>query len=315
MQSVVELTVMGRRTGGSGPSGRSAHTGRSAMRMTVLLRMGTAALCLAGIATADTIIGSIPGLTPTGYPIGNLNQEYVDCGTDGSSACGPSAATNSFVMLQNRYPTIYDHSLVPYAGTSPTQSEMAVVANELVPLMDCDDVDGTYIENFIYGKWTYIEAQVPDKTVYQAYVAGSWTWRDNPNGTSGYDNGGQPSWVTRGAPTAEWLAAELNDGEDVEIFIEYDSGGAHYLTLGEITFDTETNIGSIGFMDSLTGAWGTADITGLNTWGYLTLDYGNGSTLWHAVSESPVPEPGTYFLFALGTITLLIRARGRSRAS
>ena len=42
---------------------------------------------------------------------GDLNQNSIP--VIGSLACGPTAALNSFVYLQNSHPGIYGHSLVP----------------------------------------------------------------------------------------------------------------------------------------------------------------------------------------------------------
>jgi len=280
-------------------------------------------LLFASIAEAAIITGSTPGFNPmTGFPLGNLNQNQTNC-TGGQNGCGPTAAVNSFVMLQNLYPQTYDKSLVPSAaaGNNPTQAEMAAIANQLgdsepmnpnpTTYMDCQSCNGTYIENFIYGKQKYMEEKVPGKTVYNAYVGGTFEWRNNPGGTPGYNNGGQPGYVTRGAPTAAWLAGELSRGEDVEIFIERTNGTSHYLTLNSISFNDATNTGTIGAIDPLTGGPVTANITGLNGDGYLTLNYSAGSTLFHAVSESPVPEPGTWVLTLIGTVAILLRVRRR----
>ena len=99
------------------------------IRFTKSLALTT--LLLAGhVAQATIITGSIPGgINPqfgnNSYPYGNLDQHNTGCTAGGVNGCGPTAATNSFVMLQNLYPGIYDKNLVPYAGAQPTQPEMA----------------------------------------------------------------------------------------------------------------------------------------------------------------------------------------------
>jgi hypothetical protein len=276
-------------------------------------------LLVAGTWAANAAI--ITGATPGGPgQFGDLQQANTNC-TGGTNGCGPTAAVNSFVMLQERYPSLYGELLVPSAaaGNDPTQNEMAAVANQLgdselanpnpTMYMDCQACNGTYIENFITGKYKYIEEQAPGVTRYKAYMGGTFAWRNDPgNVTPGFNNGGQPSWVTRGAPTAEWLAAELNHGEDIEVFVEYTNGNSHYLTLFSLSFDDQNNTGTMGFIDPLTGGVVNSNITGL-AGGYLTLNYGGGATLFHAVSESPVPEPGTWLLLSFGSVALLFKAR------
>lgn len=270
-----------------------------------VLRLAYAILLFSSISAQAAVIS---GSTPGGAGLfGNLNQNDTNCGVGGSEGCGPTAAVNSFIMLQNKYPTIYGTNLVP-AGQAVNVANTLGTGN----YMDCAACGGTYIENFIFGKQKYIEEKVPGKTVYKAYVAPGFAWRNDPGGvTPGYNNGGQPGYVTRAAPPVQWLADELNHGEDLEIYVGYNAGGAHYLTLHSIMFDTATNMGTIGFIDPLTGAAGNANITGL-AGGFLTLSYGGGSTLFHAVSESPIPEPGTWVLLSLGTATLLLRRRKKA---
>lgn len=286
-----------------------------------LARSGAWVFAMLLLFTFTSPAAVITGATPGGAGVfGTLNQNNTACVGGGmNQGCGPTAAVNSFVMLQNLYSNIYGENLVPSsaAGNNPTQAEMAAIADRLgdadadpINYMGCVQCNGTFIENFIYGKQTYIESRVPNRTTYRAVVADGFTWRNNPGGTVGYNNGGQPGYVTRGAPTATWIATELSHGEDVEIFVGYNAGGAHYLTLHSISFDDATNMGTIGFVDPATGAAGTSNITGLSG-GYMTLNYGGGSTLFHAVSESPAPEPGTWVLMAIGTAALLLRARTR----
>jgi hypothetical protein len=51
-------------------------------------------------------------IDPTMY--GNLKQKDVpECPNE---ACGPTAAVNSMVFLQNMYPGIFDHNFVGFPG-------------------------------------------------------------------------------------------------------------------------------------------------------------------------------------------------------
>ncbi len=102
---------------------------------------------------------------------GDLDQHNTDCKRNG---CGPTAAVNSFVFLQNQYPLIYGDMLVPSATSTPTQTEQADVANDLGSYMKTCCARGTYWGNFITGKQAYIDDVAPDTTVSSAQADYAW---------------------------------------------------------------------------------------------------------------------------------------------
>src|SRR2546423_13866432 len=92
---------------------------------------------------------------------GHLDQHRSNCV---EQACGPTAAVNSFVFLQNKYPDIYGMEL-----TGDTYDSWMGTANELLDqhYMDCDcgrDGSGTTIEDFISGKQKYLNDFAPGTT-------------------------------------------------------------------------------------------------------------------------------------------------------
>ena len=220
---------------------------------------------------------------------GDLNQHEI-LGW-GNVACGPTAAVNSFVYLQNKYPGVYDDKLVP-AGAGA----MLGVAQTLggPGYMNTIANDTTYHDDFIWGKMTYIEQKVPGVTVYEAQDQWSWT------------NHAQPAWVQSGLPKWEFIYNELVACEDVEILISW-SEGAHYVTLSSFHWndvDNDLTIEEgekawIDFIDPWTGAYGTASIWQDAYGGSIETDYEAGSYISMAVSESPIPEPLT--LLAVGS--------------
>ncbi|HET6183173.1 MAG TPA: hypothetical protein VFA03_06210 [Acetobacteraceae bacterium] len=251
---------------------------------------------------------------------GNLNQGDTQCP---NVACGPTAAVNSFIFLQNRWPKVYGDRLVP-EGADPAAEyqNMIDVANTLGGgeyMNTCTCGTGTFIEQFIVGKQYYIDAMAPNTTTYGAEV--TTTWRDNPGGNH---VGAKPAYVhDKTAPTIEWLAEQLNAGEDVELFINGTKGN-HYVVLTQIEYDENLKTGYINFVDSnqpgngmVAGVptIGSADITGFDPddmdilLSSTDLSYlGGGLNIVNAVSESPIPEPG-----GLAVLAALLVAIGALR--
>jgi hypothetical protein len=86
------------------------------MRKILRLLLGPpvlAVLCFASLAVAGPITYN-PQLDPMDKLFGHLNQHDTICGAMG---CGPTAALNSLVFLQNKYPTTYGTDLVPAVTT------------------------------------------------------------------------------------------------------------------------------------------------------------------------------------------------------
>jgi hypothetical protein len=240
---------------------------------------------------------------------GNLDQDNVPF--MGGCACGPTSAVNSFVYLQNEAPHIYGNGqgLVPYAGLAPTQAEQAAVATTLQGAGYMDANGGTYIEDFIFGKVKYLEDNYPGKTRYAAQVALDWRSGPRPVGTTDWPSHAaehpQPSWVQdETAATLDFIYEQINAREDVEIFIG-GGVGAHYLTVTGISYDDATNLGTLSYIDPADGMAHASAILGLDM-GRIRFNYNgsNNALVFHAVSESPVPEPATIALMLIGLIGL-----------
>jgi hypothetical protein len=234
---------------------------------------------------------------------GTLDQANTNCP---NASCGPTAAVNSFVFLQNMYANIYpNHVLVPTTdGNNPTQLEQAAVANLLATntYMGTCAVCGTTIEDFIYGKNTYINTVDPNSTMFAAQISIAWR-----NPTAAGHMVPKPAYVQDNtAATAQFIYNEIKAGEDVEVFVGFDTTGAHYLTLTGITWDNVANTGSMNFVDPSGGGRSSDNFTTVNGMLHFT-NYGGGATVFHAVAESPVPEPGTIAMLTLGCVLLRLR--------
>jgi hypothetical protein len=240
---------------------------------------------------------------------GNLDQDDIAGG--GEVACGPVAAVNSFVYLENKYPGFYDRKLIPDdnpANGLHDKAELISVATVLMGAgyMNTVAPGGTWHDDFIWGKMTYIEEKVPGVTAYQAQDY--WAWIHHA----------QPAWVQGPYPTWQFLFNELSDCEDVEILMSWEEGG-HYVTLtsfhwldqdGDLIIDPSENAW-IDFIDPGTGAYNTTSIWQSYPDGAIETSYFGTTASWisMAVSESPIPEPATITLLALGLGAALLRRR------
>lgn len=232
---------------------------------------------------------------------GYLNQHVLtDFGGpgDGNYACGPTAAVNSFMYLQNKYVGNYNGALVPGGN-------LAAVAQTLgTSYMNTLANGTTYHDDFIWGKYQYLETVAPGKTTYEAQDY--WTWTHHT----------PFSWVSQRYPTWSFLYNQLVHCEDVEILLSWTSGG-HYLTLTSFHWtdvDTDGVIdvsegATIDYIDPWTGAWATSAIWHAFDAGnpFLETNYHSGAWISMAVKESP--EPGTIALVAIGGLVLLRRRR------
>ncbi len=244
-------------------------------------------------AAAHPANGTIVTATLDSTKFGHLDQGATSCPTSG---CGATSAVNSFVYLQNAFPDVYTTPLVPKAGATLTQDDMVKVANDLAQRMGTGP-NGTSIENFILGKMDYIESKDKGRTTYAAQLTLAWD-----------STTAKPGFVTdKTAPTLSFIARELKDGEDVEAFLAGPSG-RHFITLTGISYDDQTNMGTLSFIDPLGGKDTTGSITGLDGAGLIHVKYTIDGELQefvigNVVAES-VPELSALGLVVAGSAAL-----------
>jgi hypothetical protein len=222
---------------------------------------------------------------------GYLNQNsmpiFVDPVTGLNIGCGPTSAVNSFVYLQNKYNWYYGNVLVP-DNDAVAVATILGGANYMKTLTNWT----THHDDFILGKYNYLESVAPGKTVYAAQDYWAWTTA-------------RPSWVAPIAPTWQFLYNELVACEDVEILLTFSDGG-HYLTLTSFHWtDADNDLivdqsesAWIDYIDPNTGATGQSNIWQSSLGGIISCSYTSDAWISMAVKES-VPEPATIVLLML----------------
>jgi PEP-CTERM motif len=255
----------------------------------------------------DPVYGTTITATADATKFGHLDQAATSCPLVG---CGATSAVNSFVYLQNLYPGVYTTPLVPKAGATATQAEMAAVANDLAQRMGTRP-SGTSIEDFILGKMAYLEAKNKGRTKYGAQLTLEW---DSIAPKPGFVNDKTP-------PALSFIAAEIKAGEDVEAFLA-GPAGRHFITLTGISYDDQTNTGTLSFVDPLGGKDTTVNITGVDANKLIHIQYTFEGVLEDfviasVVTESPVPEPSVVVLLGsalVGLVSVGLRRKGTPHA-
>jgi len=261
---------------------------------------------------------------------GTLNQNQIPNG--GQYMCGPTAAVNSFVYLEKAYPATYGRSLVPDTianGVYDLQELIAAAQTVASPanmntkavLQGGGGGAGTWDDMFIFGKRNYIEANLPNQTVYAAQLKSQWAWLGNPPRPADEVPGiAKPAWVQdQTQPDGIFLYNELNDCEDVEILI-VDGDFGHYLTVTGLVWNDVNNDlliqgaenATLHYIDPATGLAAVSPIGGQNVAGDpVRINYGlyPMAELVMTVSESPIPEPATLSLLVVGGAGLLRKKR------
>jgi len=229
--------------------------------------------------------------------VAQLGQNLAD------QYCGPAAVTNSFRYLENKYPTIYGNNL--------TGGNLFETAIGLGNLMGTDVANGTWWDDLIWYKMKDIESKVPDKTVYQAQHMPGWNWNIWDDSAAA-----KPDWVESIVPTWQFLWQKLVDCEDVEILMNWSTGG-HFVTAKSFHWNDADNDNIIDiaenatfdYINPWTGAVGISSIWQDSLGNPLETDYATNAYISMMVSENPVPEPTTIMLLALGALGLLRRGK------
>ena len=301
-EPIVDGSDQGRfaRTTGNSRVRGAPITCRSAMRLSLacLVAFLGAASAMVPIQALGTVIDV--ALDPSKF--GKLDQAKTTCP---DTNCGPTAAVNSLVYLQNMFPTTYKVPLVP----SGKEVDTANILSGKDFMGTCCVTGGTEIGDFILGKMAYIEATDPRVTTYEAEMRDQWITPAHPDAQ-------KPGFVQDNTvPDISFIAKQLSAQEDVEIAVKGTTGPGHFLTLTGIMFDTDSRTGKMFFVDPMGGKAGSVAIRQLDS--SIITDYFISDELptriVGVIAESPVPEPATVLLLGSAFIMLGCAAWKRRR--
>jgi hypothetical protein len=259
-----------------------------------------------------TVSGTLADVYDVTLPIeqyGNLNQQTVP--EFGNWACGPSAATNGYVYLENAYPELYGRSLVPPQGQDLDGDGFVNQYDDMIATvqilggetyMRTAGLGATPRDLFIAEQAQYIEDRVPGVTTYSAQATSSWQYHERQEWCEPID----PEW--------DFIYGGLTSAGSVSILVSWTAGG-HYLTLNGFHWNDANDNGvidraenaTLDFMDPWGGEPGAA-----NVWfqgGHLRTNYVSGSSIYAAFVAVPIPEPATGVLTLLSGL-IWLRKRG-----
>ena len=266
-----------------------------------LPRLLIAAVVIGILMTCTQAWGTVYTVDKPVNEFGYIDQNNLDQFPGdwlGNVACAPTATMNSFVYLQNHYPGIYGNSLIPVGA-----GQDIIRARELALTWMGTTIAGTTIRDWTWGKYNYLENYAAGKTMFhgQTTYAG-WTV-GKP----------RPSWAEDMKPNWYFLYNQLFLCQDVEIGISWSSDMGHALTVTGLTWNDETNVGSISYIDP----WDATLYAGIPM-NYSFVDNmlhfnygGNNSWIDVALAESAVPEPSAFLVLGSGFVGILIQLRRR----
>ena len=222
------------------------------------------------VQTARAQAPAVYNVTESQSLYGHLDQHltWPNLGAQWSNnMCGATAFVNSFVYLQNEYPSIYGHALVPgndYVDGQPSQADLIATA-DLLASPTYINLFGSSLPNaYDVALPAYMQAVAPNTTVINGQANYYYT---------GYGNT---------TPTWQFICDALLTNSTVEIGIY---GPSHILSVTGFHF---TDVNNDGIIDAGDGAtinvidpW-TGQSATLPIWqdssGFLDVSYSSGYT-------------------------------------
>lgn len=218
--------------------------------------------------------GLITGVVQPGHP--SVEQD--------DNQCGPASVANSLQWLEDEYGIDVPHDHVPGIEGNPANS----LVGQLDDAMDRDEGETVSDEDAITGKLTYIDDNDLADDLDVKHWGGDFVSGDRTVGDVTSDDQSED-----GLDLFDWILAELEAGEDVELALGYDGGGGHWvdvvaagriLGVPWIAWVHDGDQGDPGGTDLDDGGFVWSPVVGGRTLGF------RNATLDFAMSESPKPE-------------------------
>lgn len=273
-------------------------------------RMWFLAALTGGVATLLS-----PGLA--GAAMIDVNAgAYGDYGhlANAGGKCAATATINSFQFLANKYKAIGATKLIPGAGT-----DLASARDKLDGGWGAGrpGIGGCPVGGKLKGWWEAKNRWIDDYAPGTITTTGMLIAPGEPAMNTWYKG----KQLINGTPSLDFLYTEIKAGEDVELAFDNAAGNDHAITLTGFSFNDKNNDGKpqinespmITYLDPnnasklLTGSLVSSALNG----GSLGFTWDNGSnpkadvSIYLAFAESPVPEPGPFWVIAPGLLILL----------
>lgn len=230
--------------------------------------------------------------------------------------CGPAAVANSLQWLEDKYGIQIPH---PY-GAGLGDNNDGTLVGELDQDMGRSKGVGVPDHRFMEGKLEYLSDNNlgnngPGKRIVTKHLGGAAIPGD-------FTHMGLTSRIdTSGLTLMEWIQQEIAHGEDVELSVLWDGGGGHWVeligagqTLGTpwLAWRHDAFQGNIGGTSWFDGGIGWSPVINNQLILFIEGKF-RAATLDLTVSQSPVPEPSSLTILALGTAGAALRKHRRNK--
>ncbi len=170
----------------------------------------------------------------------------------GNEACFPTSTTNGMTFLQNVCPTIFGTSLsgVTYSEWERTDDAFINLMSTLAvcpssgPMQGNCNAGGTLNLPLVSGISFYLGQTLPFPQVQISGVFTSFQW--GPVATNP-----KPSYIQIERPSIAFLSNAIAAGSAALVVISYPGGGGHGILANGLDWDSNTNTGTLYFVDPL----------------------------------------------------------------
>jgi hypothetical protein len=135
-----------------------------------------AALVMMQIAASAVYAGTVTGDPNENFDLFGKQMNFCPVISPGG-VCAAVAAINSFIFLENRYPSVYGTSLTPNVqGTKPNQTDQRdslIFGNMLYSMPGGVPDNTTGFNNYVTAKTNWFDLVSPGTTVITANYPGS----------------------------------------------------------------------------------------------------------------------------------------------